>query len=44
MPHNEVPPRESLRIDGRGGDPRDAEGVLSVIVCEVFEDNTLVSA
>lgn len=34
---------KSLRIDGHGGDPRDAEGVLSVIVCEVFEEDAPVT-
>lgn len=29
---------KSLRIDGHGGDPRETEGVLSVIACEVFDD------
>jgi hypothetical protein len=29
---------KSLRIDGHGGDPRETEGILSVIVCEVFDD------
>lgn len=29
---------KSLRIDGHGGDPREADGILSVIVCEVFDD------
>lgn len=28
---------KSLRIDGHGGDPRDSEGVLSVIVSEIHE-------
>lgn len=28
---------KSLRIDGHGGDPRETDGILSVIVCEVFE-------
>lgn len=28
---------KSLRIDGHGGDPREAAGVLSVIVCEFFD-------
>ncbi|RAP40417.1 hypothetical protein BYZ73_15175 [Rhodovulum viride] len=31
---------KTLRIDGLGGDPRDTDGVLSVIVCEVFEEET----
>lgn len=34
---------KTLRIDGHGGDPRDAEGVLSVIVCEIFEEDDLVT-
>lgn len=29
---------KTLRVDGVGGDPRDAEGVLSVIICEPFPD------
>ena len=29
---------KTLKIDGVGGDPRDAEGVLSVIVCQPFPD------
>lgn len=29
---------KSLRIDGHGGDPRETEGVLSIIACEVFDD------
>lgn len=29
---------KSLRIDGHGGDPRETEGVLSVLACEVFGD------
>lgn len=29
---------KSLRIDGHGGDPRETDGVLSVIACEVFDD------
>ncbi len=29
---------KSLRIDGHGGDPRETDGVLSVIVCEVFDE------
>ncbi|MDP2079516.1 AIPR family protein [Pseudotabrizicola sp.] len=28
---------KSLRIDGHGGDPRDSDGILSVIVCEIFD-------
>jgi len=28
---------KTLRIDGHGGDPRDSEGVLSVVVCELFD-------
>ncbi|KQB15302.1 hypothetical protein LY44_01357 [Rhodobacter capsulatus] len=34
---------KTLRIDGHGGDPRDAEGILSVVVCELFEDDAPVS-
>lgn len=34
---------KSLRIDGHGGDPRETEGVLSVIVSELFEDSTPVA-
>ncbi|MGY6634479.1 MAG: AIPR family protein [Alkalilacustris sp.] len=34
---------KSLRIDGHGGDPRDSEGVLSVIICEMFEDDAPVT-
>ncbi len=30
-------PGKTLRIDGHGGDPRETEGVLSVIVSEIFE-------
>ena len=30
---------KTLRIDGTGGDPRDADGVLSVIVFEMFESD-----
>ena len=29
---------KTLRVDGVGGDPRDAEGVLSVIVCQPFPE------
>ncbi|MBY6203246.1 AIPR family protein [Maritalea mobilis] len=32
-------PGKTLRIDGHGGDPREAEGVLSVIVSEIFDRN-----
>ena len=28
---------KSLRVDGHGGDPREGDGVLSVIVCEFFD-------
>lgn len=28
----------SIRIDGSGGDPRDSDGVLSVIICDFHED------
>ena len=28
---------EVLRIDGHGGDPREAEGVLSLLVCDLNE-------
>ena len=28
---------KTLRIDGTGGDPRDADGILSVIIFEMFE-------
>lgn len=28
---------KALRIDGHGGDPREGDGVLSVIVCEFFD-------
>lgn len=30
-------PGKTLRIDGHGGDPRETEGVLSVIVSEIFD-------
>lgn len=29
---------KSLRIDGHGGDPRETDGVLSVVACEIFEN------
>ena len=32
---------KSLRIDGYGGDPSDAEGVLSLIICEYFSEETV---
>jgi hypothetical protein len=28
---------KTTRIDGHGGDPREADGILSVIICEVFD-------
>ncbi len=28
---------KTIRIDGTGGDPRDADGILSVIIFEMFE-------
>lgn len=34
---------KTLRIDGHGGDPRESEGVLSVIVCELHEDDVPVT-
>lgn len=34
---------KTLRIDGHGGDPRETDGVLSVIACEIFEDDTPAS-
>ncbi len=34
---------KSLRIDGHGGDPRESEGVLSVVVCELFEEDAPVT-
>ncbi|MDP2738621.1 MAG: AIPR family protein [Pseudorhodobacter sp.] len=30
---------KTLRIDGHGGDPRETDGVLSVIACEVFDSD-----
>lgn len=30
-------PGKTLRIDGHGGDPRETEGVLSVVVSEIFD-------
>lgn len=33
---------KTLRIDGHGGDPRETEGLLSVIICEMFEDDAPV--
>ncbi len=30
---------KNVRIDGMGGDPREADGVLSVIVCDFYEDS-----
>lgn len=37
---------KTLRIDGTGGDPRDADGVLSVIVFEMFDSDqpTIINA
>ncbi|MGO7034026.1 hypothetical protein ELI49_38225 [Rhizobium ruizarguesonis] len=34
---------KSLRIDGHGGDPRETEGVLSVVICELFEEEQPVT-
>jgi hypothetical protein len=34
---------KSLRIDGHGGDPRETEGVLSVIACELHESDEPVT-
>ncbi|WP_198032719.1 AIPR family protein [Mesorhizobium sp. WSM2561] len=34
---------KSIRIDGSGGDPRDAEGVLSAIICDFHEDDVPVT-
>lgn len=37
---------KSLKIDGNGGDPRDSDGVLSVIVCDFYttESPTIINA
>ena len=35
--------KKNLKIDGYGGDPRDAEGVLSLIICDYFNDETVQS-
>jgi hypothetical protein len=32
---------QRLRIDGYGGDPRDCDGVLSLIICDFHDDDTL---
>lgn len=34
---------KSIRIDGHGGDPRDSEGVLSVVICQLFEGDGLAT-
>ena len=33
--------RRQLRVDGYGGDPNDAEGVLSLIICEYFSEEAV---
>ncbi|MBD8065146.1 AIPR family protein [Devosia sp. PTR5] len=30
---------KTLRLDGHGGDPKEAEGILSVIACELYNDH-----
>lgn len=30
---------KTLRIDGTGGDPRDADGILSIIIFEMFDSD-----
>ncbi len=34
----EIVSGKTVRIDGIGGDPREAEGILSVIVCDFYRD------
>ena len=34
---------KAVRIDGSGGDPRDSEGVLSVMICDFHEGDDLVT-
>ena len=34
---------KTLRIDGHGGDPRESESVLSVVACEVHQDDDPVT-
>lgn len=34
---------QRIRVDGYGGDPRDAEGILSLMICDFHDDDELKS-
>ena len=36
--------KQGIRVDGYGGDPIDADGVLSLIICDYNREPELVSA